>query len=125
MLEVINASPGDLAPVFQAILEKAERLCETAFGVLWTYDGELFHHVATRGDSDLVAFLHQTPVLRPSTDSITMGRIIGGDRFVHIPDCRHTDEYREKPVAREIADGGGMRTLLTVSPSSKEVTSVR
>ncbi len=115
VLEVINASPGDLAPVFQAILEKAERLCETAFGVLWTYDGELFHHVATRGDSDLVAFLHQTPVLRPSTDSITMGRIIGGDRFVHIPDCRDTDEYREKPVAREIADGGGMRTLLTVA----------
>src|SRR6516162_4365601 len=38
---------------------------------------------------------------------------------LHIPDCRDTDEYREKPLAREIADRGRMRTLLTV-PLCKE-----
>ena len=114
-MQVINSSPGDLTPVFDALLDKAMRLGEVPFGHITRFDGELFHHVATRGDPTVVAFFRETPALRASTDSITLGRIIAGDRFVHIPDCRNTDEYREKPVARQIADRGGMRTLLTVA----------
>src|SRR5262250_675684 len=81
ILEVINSSPGDLAPVFEAILEKALRLCEVDIGTLWTYDGEMVHAAAIRGaSSQLNEFLRRGPY-RPAQ---TQQRVLKGEHVVQI-----------------------------------------
>src|SRR5207245_8463950 len=60
VLGVINASPGDLQPVFDAIVQKAMKLCDAAFGALRTFDGELFHAVAMLGrDLEAAEYIRQ------------------------------------------------------------------
>src|SRR5215813_11996401 len=82
VLQVINGSPGDLVPVFDAILEKATRVCEAVFGTLVTWDGERFHWAAFRGlPTELVEALQHplTPGLRdrrPVADRIVRGEMV-------------------------------------------------
>jgi hypothetical protein len=84
VLQVINSSPGDLAPVFDALLDKALNLCESPFGLLATYDGEFFRVSAQRGSPQGFANLLREP-LRPSPGFNTE-RLVRGEPLVHILD---------------------------------------
>src|SRR5882762_9475292 len=114
VLQVINSSPGDLAPVFDAMLEKAMRLCEAAFGTLWTYDGDRCRSVAQRGVPGPYAdyLAHNTP---PASAGTGRARVLRGEPFVHIADLKDEEPYRTGDTHRRaMVDLGGARTGLTV-----------
>jgi two-component system NtrC family sensor kinase len=111
VLQVINSSPGDLAPVFEAMLDKALRLCEAAFGTLWTYDGEHFDPVAlSRVPLAFAAYLSQKPF--PTEPGSTHERLLRGERFVQIEDV--AAEAVIGPARRALVEGGGARTVINV-----------
>jgi GAF domain-containing protein len=116
VLQVINSSPGDLAPVFDAMLEKAMRLCEAAFGVLWTLDGDAYRAAALRGVPPEFAEFVMSQRRRPEPDS-ALGQLASGESFVHVADVasRHTTSE----IPRKLQELGGIRTLLAV-PLRKE-----
>jgi len=114
VLQVINSSPGDLKPVFDAILEKATRLCVAPYGQLAMYDGEVFRFVAAHGETEFALNLQRDP--HPPSDGVTWLRILGGENVVHVPDVRDTDLYRSGHLqTREFVDNGGGRSLLSVA----------
>ena len=114
VLQVINSSPGDLMPVFDSMLEKAMHLCGAAFGILWTYDGEWIRAAAVRGATAAYAqFLTSAPH-RPGLDN-AHGRLLRGERFVHIADARSDAAYwSDDPLRRATVELGGARTILAV-----------
>jgi GAF domain-containing protein len=113
VLQVINSSPGDLAPVFDAMLEKAMHLCEAAFGILWTYDGERLHSAGMRGIPDAFADFACEP-LRPGPET-GLGRVLRGERLIHITDIKAEDSYRSGDRLRvATVELAGARTLLVV-----------
>jgi GAF domain-containing protein len=121
VLQVINSSPGDLAPVFDAMLEKAMRLCGATFGSLQTYDGEFFRTVASRGLPDTFLELLREP-FRPDPNSFEE-RLVRGDDLVHIPDVTPLGPLPDDPLSRTAVETAGLRTLLFI-PLRKEAALV-
>jgi GAF domain-containing protein len=117
LLGVINSSPGDLAPVFDAMLSKAMHLCEVAFGTMMSVgDNNVLHPVAQRGlPSGFVEF-RNNPANRPGPGGATP-RLMRDPtlRFVHAIDLKEEEPYRSgDPFRRALVDIGGARSMLAV-----------
>jgi class 3 adenylate cyclase len=115
VLQVINSSPGDLAPVFDAMLDKATRLCEARYGQIATYDGEFFQFVAVHGEAGFVEE-QLARGLMPPTSGLAWPSLLDGEDIVHFPDVRDTELYRAGDErARRFVDRGRGRSLLAVA----------
>jgi class 3 adenylate cyclase len=120
VLQVINSSPGDLTPVFDAVVEKAMRLCEATNGYLFTYDGDRFHAAAIHGDPRLVEWHRQLGPFRPAANT-GLEPIRHGERLIHNPDLMEVDVFRTAPEPRQMAEISGVRSALIVALRRDEV----
>jgi signal transduction histidine kinase len=120
VLGVISRSPGELEPVFQAMLENATRICEAKFGNLLLYDGDAFRIVAMHGAPlEWDALRRRDPVIRFSPLN-PLGRVVATKQLQHITDFRTEQSYIERePAPVALAEVAGARTVLVV-PMLKE-----
>jgi GAF domain-containing protein len=125
VLQVISGSPGELEPVFAAMLASATRICEAKFGNLFLREVETFRAVAWHGEATYVESWRQEPLtIKTDVPDIPLARLAATKQRVHIADLRQDAAYKAgfAPLVT-LVDKGGARTLLIV-PMLKERTLV-
>ena len=112
VLQIISSSPGDLEPVFQAMLSNATRICEAPFGNLYLCEADAFRMVAAHHDSPAyVAARTRNPLLRPPPDA-PPGRVASTKQVVQVADIR-TLPFRDHPFVAAGVEAG-YRTVLAI-----------
>ncbi len=119
VLGIISSSPGELEPVFQAMLENATRICAAKIGILFRYENGAYTAIATLGVTPAYAeYLNRGPI-RPSPTT-GLGRVASTKRTIHIVDTQAEQAYADRePFRVATAELGGARSLLNV-PMLKE-----
>ena len=125
VLRVISSSPGELEPVFAAMLASATRICEAEFGNLFLREEDVFRAVASHGEPTYVnTWRGPALIIRTDIADIPLARVAATKQRVHVADLRQEAAYKAgfEPLVALI-DKGGARTLLIV-PMLKEHTLV-
>src|SRR5262245_13886211 len=122
VLQVISSSPGEVAPVFKAMLENAVRICEAKFGVLFRSERDGLRAVALHGAPQaLVEERQRNPMIRPAPTT-ALGRALATRQSVQIVDVQDEPNYFDVPPGFthvQLARLAGARTVLAV-PMVKE-----
>jgi GAF domain-containing protein len=117
VLKVISSSPGELEPVFQAMLENARRICEAKFGVLFRCEGDALRAVAMHGaPQPYVEERRRNPLIRPPPQT-TVGRVMATKQPVQIADIVNEPHYFDAP-------SGYSAVLLTKLSAARTVLAV-
>jgi two-component system, NtrC family, sensor kinase len=113
VLQVINASPGELQPVFNSMLEKAIRLCDAVEGVLWVIDGERGRVAAAQGlPAEFVDLLRASGAA--GTNPL-LQRVSRGEHLIRFLDTAEHELYRSGDQLAKAAVQAGVRTLISVA----------
>jgi two-component system, NtrC family, sensor kinase len=119
VLQVISASPGELEPVFQSLLENATRVCGAKFGSMLILEGDVVRQVSLYNVPPAYADAFGTRTFRPHPKG-GAGQVIRTKQVVHIVDLRTNPAYLEgDPTIVALSDLAGARTFVVV-PMLKE-----
>ncbi len=119
VLSIISSSPGELRPVFDAILENATRICEAKFGTLFLREGDLFQTAALHNAPPAFAEMRKRQPVRPGPKT-ALSRVLKTKQAVHVPDFTAEEAYLERdPLMVTAVELGGFRSMLCV-PMLKE-----
>ena len=120
LLKVISGSPGNLEPVFQAMLENAVGICGANFGNMFLYEDYAFRTVAMFNAPEAYANARMGAPLHPPSDS-GLGRLVATKEVVQIADLSTVERYviNRDPFVVAAVELAGIRTLLAV-PMLKE-----
>ena len=116
VLRVISSSPGDLQPVFNAMLANATRLCEASYGVMWLREEDGFRSAALHGPLP-PAYVEQwrSGTLVHAHPDAPMMRVAQTRAPVQVPDMRESRAYLDgNPLPVSAVEVAGIRTMLSV-----------
>ena len=115
VLQVISSSPGDLEPVFAAMLEKAVRMCDASFGNIYRWQDGALHLVAAHNTPPALAQARRRFPLVPRQHP-PIDHMVATKAASHVIDAATTSEYIERtsPGVVEVVELGGVRTALAV-----------
>ncbi|MGC1745415.1 MAG: GAF domain-containing protein, partial [Pseudolabrys sp.] len=117
VLKIISSSPGELEPVFDAMLINAMRVCEARFGFIHRYDDNDWKVMALQCDVPAYAKIVQTAQFGPQS---VIGRVASTKQVVQVADIAATQRYAERdPLAVAAVEVGHVGTILGV-PVLKE-----
>jgi GAF domain-containing protein len=115
VLRIISSSPGDLQPVFSAMLESAARLCDASFGNIFRWQDDALRLVATYNTpAAFVEARSHLPLRRDQNNPI--GEMLAAKTVLHVYDLAADERYinRRDPNVIVAVEQGGIRTFLAV-----------
>jgi GAF domain-containing protein len=115
VLRVISSSPGELEPVFQAMMANATRICQAELGMFWLADGDGFRPAALHGVPPDLAGTRQRDRVFHFDVEVPLGRIAQTKQIGHIADARNELAYiKGLEPFKEFVDVFGARTFVLV-----------
>jgi len=114
VLKVISTSPGELEPVFNAMLENATRVCDAEFGTLYLRETDSFRAVAIHNGPPAYVQARKGNLVQPPPDS-ALGQVVTTHKVAQIDDAKKIKSYIEgDPYAVSAVELGGYRTIAAV-----------
>ena len=116
VLQIISSSPGELQPVFDAMLERATRICEATFGNLFLREGQVVRTAAVTGEPEYVTLWKRNPTVDLTENvGIPMERVMRTKEVAHVPDIRTDTSYAARNArVTALVDTAGARTFACV-----------